>query len=208
MGRVVVTGIGIVAPGGIGKQAFWETLSTGTSVVELASLPHLDRFRSQMVAALPTWQPSDLTEQERARGNRHKEFALVAASEAWAESGLHRSHLDGSRIAVAAGTAIGSTTQLEQEYAVVSRGLTDFTVDPTLASAYLYHATSPASLSAEVAARFAITGPVLTISTGCTAGIDAIAHAFEWIGMVTPILLWRVLRKRVSARRTWHHSTR
>lgn len=181
MKRVVVTGMGIVAPGGRGKQAFWRTLSTGTSMSNVASLAHIEHFRSQMVAAVPDWNPVNLTEQERMRGNRHKEFALVAALDAWEESGLDLSHIDGSRLAVAAGTAIGSTTQLEQEYVTVSRGFTTYTVDPTLASPYLYHATSPASLSAEIAAKFQATGPVLTVSTGCTAGIDAIAQAFEWL---------------------------
>lgn len=183
MARVMITGIGVVAPGGVGREAFWETLTTGKSTANLAPLEHLEQFRSQVVAAVDDWNPASfgLTEEEAARTSRHTQFGLVAAIEALAESGLDLAQLDSTRIGVAAGTAIGSTLRLEQEYLVVSRQATEFTVDPSLASPFLYHAMSPTSLSAEVAAKFHVTGPVVTVSTGCTAGIDAVAHAFEWV---------------------------
>jgi len=183
MERVVITGIGVVAPGGIGKDAFWETLSTGKSTADLVQLDNRERFRSQVVAAIVDWDParSGLTEEEVSRTSRHTQFGLVAAQEACQDSNLHLADLDSTRIGVAAGTAIGSTLRLEQEYAIVSKQATEFNVDPALASSYLYHAMSPTSLSAEVAVKFHVQGPVVTISTGCTAGIDAIAHAFEWI---------------------------
>lgn len=183
MARVMITGIGVVASSGVGKETFWETLVTGKSTAAIVQLDNPERFRSQVVAAVPDWNPrnSGLTEEEVARTSRHTQFGLVAAAEAWAESGLDQINLETTRVGVAAGTAIGSTMRLEQEYAVVSKQATEFTVDPSLASPFLYHAMSPTSLSAEVAARYHIQGPVVTVSTGCTAGIDAIAHAFEWI---------------------------
>ena len=183
MARVVITGIGVVAPGGVGREAFWKTLVTGKSAAELAQIDQLERFRSQVVAAVSDWDPYqfDLTEEEVARTSRHTQFGLVAVAEALADSGLNLARLDTTRMGVAAGTAIGSTLRLEQEYLVVSKQATEFTVDPSLASPFLYHAMTPSSLSTEIAAKFSIEGPVVTISTGCTAGIDAIAHAFEWI---------------------------
>lgn len=183
MARVMITGIGVVAPGGIGREAFWKTLVTGQSTAELIQIEEPERFRSQVVAAVTDWHPSrsGLTEDEITRTSRHTQFGLVAAAEALLESSLDLSALDITRIGVAAGTAIGSTIRLEQEYFVVSKQATEFTVDPLLASPYLYHAMSPTSLSAEIAAKYRVEGPVVTISTGCTAGIDAVAHAFEWI---------------------------
>ena len=86
-----------------------------------------------------------------------------------------------SNLGVAAGTAIGSTIRLEQEYLAVSEQATQFTVDPSLATPYLYHAVTPSSLSAKLADKFHARGPVTTVSTGCTAGVDAIAQALEWI---------------------------
>lgn len=183
MKRVVITGIGVIAPGGTGREAFWETLKTGTSACALAEVDHRERFRSQVVGAVSDWVPltHGLTEDEVARLDKHIQFALCAAREAWADSDLEGAQLDPFRLGVAAGTAIGSTMRLEQEYLSVSKDATDYDVDPCLATPYLYQAVTPSSLSAEVAACFGVKGPVVTISSGCTAGIDAIAHAFEWI---------------------------
>ncbi len=183
METVMITGIGVVAPGGIGREAFWKTLVAGKSTADLAQIANLEQFRSQVVAAISDWDPYrfGLTEEEVARTSRHTQFGLVAVAEALLESGLDLTCLDLTRVGVAAGTAIGSTFRLEQEYAVVSKQATEFNVDPLLASPFLYHAMTPTSLSAEIAAHYRVQGPVVTISTGCTAGIDAIAHAFEWV---------------------------
>ncbi|QBD76898.1 beta-ketoacyl-[acyl-carrier-protein] synthase family protein [Ktedonosporobacter rubrisoli] len=183
MARVVITGIGVVAPGGIGKEVFWDTLVSGKSTSALACMDHIERFRSQMVAAVTDWMPDryGLTKEVIERTSRHTQFALVSAAEAWAESGLELERLDLTRLGVSAGTAIGSTTRLEEEYCVVSKGAIDYDVHPALASPYLYHAMTPTSLSAELAAGYRAKGPVVTVSTGCTAGLDAIAHAFEWV---------------------------
>lgn len=183
MRRVVITGIGVVAPGGAGREAFWETLCTGKSACHTAPVEHLERFRSQIAGAVTDWAllASELSVDEVERLDRHIQFALVAVAEAWRDSGLERPSLEDARLCVAAGTAIGSTIRLEQEYLVVSKQATEFLVDPSLATPYLYHAVTPSSLSAEIATKYGVTGPVVTVSSGCTAGVDAIAQAFEWI---------------------------
>lgn len=186
MARVMITGIGVVAPGGVGRDAFWRTLITGKSTSHSIQIDAPERFRSQVVAAISDWDPDryGFSAEEAARTSRHAQFGLVAAAEALSESGLDLAdpaRLDTRRVGIAVGTAIASTFRLEQEYMVVSEQATEFNVDPALASPYLYHAMTPTSLSAEIGARYQIQGPVVTISTGCTAGIDAVAHAFEWI---------------------------
>jgi 3-oxoacyl-(acyl-carrier-protein) synthase len=183
MKRVVVTGIGVVAPGGVGREAFWETLSSGKSACDTADLPNLEQFRSQMVGAVSDWNPLSygLSVEEIDAYDRHIQFALVAVAEALADSGLALEQEDGAQIGVAAGTAIGSTIRLEQEYLAVSHQATEFLVDPLLATPYLYHAVTPSSLSAVLAGKYGVRGLVSTVSTGCTAGVDAIAHAYEWL---------------------------
>ncbi|HZO74092.1 MAG TPA: beta-ketoacyl-[acyl-carrier-protein] synthase family protein [Ktedonobacteraceae bacterium] len=183
MRRVVITGIGVVAPGGTGREAFWETLATGKSACDMAQVEHLENFRSQVAGTVCDWQPLSygLTQDEVDQADRHIQFALVAVAEALADSKLKVEQFDATRLGVSAGTAIGSTIRLEQEYLAVSNQATEFIVDPDLATPYLYHAVTPSSLSSEIAAKYGVMGPVVTVSTGCTAGIDAVAHAFEWI---------------------------
>lgn len=183
MRRVVITGIGVVAPGGVGRETFWQTLVEGKSTADRLDIEGIERFRSQIACAVTDWEPRTcgLSEEEAERWDRHIQFGLVAAQEAWLDSGLLRKQLDPERCGVAAGTAISSTIRLEQEYLAVSRQATEFIVDPSLASPYLYHAVTPSSLSAAIASQFQLYGPVTTVSTGCTAGMDAVAQAFEWI---------------------------
>lgn len=179
----MITGIGVVAPGGVGRETFWNTLVGGTSTGDYVNIENIERFRSHIACAVRDWEPLTygLTEEEVAQWDRHIQFALAATQEAWADAGLTPSQIDTQRTGVSAGTAIGSTIRLEQEYLAVSKQATQFLVDPDLASPYLYHAVTPSSLSAAVADRFRVNGPVITVSTGCTAGIDAIAQAMEWI---------------------------
>ena len=181
--RVVVTGIGVVAPGGTGREAFWKTLIQGKSTADVAPVDHLERFRSKIAAAVDDWQPQRyaLVAEHFDQIDRHIQFALVAALEAYQDADLDSAAIASERIGVVAGTAIGSSSLLEQGYLVVSRQATEYNVDPNLAEAHLFDASNPSFLSAKLASVFHAKGPVLTVSSGCTAGMDAIAQAYEWI---------------------------
>ena len=54
---VVITGIGVVAPGGIGRETFWGTLISGKSACNRASLRDPERFRSQIAGEVTPWEP-------------------------------------------------------------------------------------------------------------------------------------------------------
>ncbi len=181
--RVVITGVGVVAPGGIGREAFWKTLVEGISTSDKLAIDQPERFRSQVAAAVSDWQPSryGISDEESKQLDLHIQFALVSAQEAWNDAGLEASQLVPHNVGVSVGTAIGSSALLEKEYFVVSKHATDFNTAPELAQPYLFDAFNPSYLSASIATHFRAKGPVETISSGCTAGIDAIAQAYEWI---------------------------
>src|SRR5579883_391365 len=116
MARAMITGIGIVAPGGVGRDAFWQTLIMGNSTSDSIQIDAPERFRSQVAAAVSDWDPNHFgfSEEEIARTSRHSQFGLVAAAEALSESCLDLAHLDTTRVGIAVGTAIASTFRLEQ----------------------------------------------------------------------------------------------
>ena len=178
--RVVVTGLGVVAPGGIGRKAFWELLTSGRTATRPISLFDPTGFRSR-IAAECDFDPESagLRPDEVARMDRYVQFAAVAADEAWrqAESAI----VDPWRLGVCMGSAVGGTTRLERDYAATSHAGREWLVDASLASPFLSRALSPASLAAEVADRVGACGPVRTVSTGCTAGLDAVGHAARLI---------------------------
>jgi minimal PKS ketosynthase (KS/KS alpha) len=181
--RVVVTGIGVVAPGGATRKAFWQQITDGRTATRRISLFDPAQFRSQLAAEVD-FDPlaAGLTRQEVFRNDRSVQFALVAADEAMADSGLV---LDGGfdqdRMAVCLGSAVGASTRLEDEYVVASDGGRNWLVDPEFASGFLHQAWVPSTMAAEVAYRFGAHGPAAVVSTGCTSGIDAIGQAYQLI---------------------------
>jgi minimal PKS ketosynthase (KS/KS alpha) len=186
--RVAVTGIGVVAPGGIGVKSFWELLTAGRTATRGISLFDAGAFRSRIAAECdfdPLAEGLSVVDTERL--DRHVQFGLVAAREAAEDAGLADAGLtdpglaDPWRTGVVMGTAVGSTTRLEDEYVVVSDRGRRWVVDSTAPDPYLYHALVPSTLAAEIAADQGAHGQVQTVSTGCTSGLDAVGYAFQLI---------------------------
>ncbi|MEU0969809.1 beta-ketoacyl synthase N-terminal-like domain-containing protein, partial [Streptomyces sp. NPDC005917] len=181
MKRVVITGMGVVAPGGVGAKAFWELLSGGRTATRDITLFDAAPFRSR-IAAEADFDPAEhgFAPVEAERLDRAAQFALVATREALADSGVHEA-LDPLRTGVSLGSAVGCTTGLDTEYAVVSDRGRDWTVDHTRAVAHLFDYFVPSSLAAEVARTAGAQGPVSLVPNGCTSGLDAIGYAAELI---------------------------
>ncbi|MET9608579.1 beta-ketoacyl-[acyl-carrier-protein] synthase family protein [Streptomyces sp. NPDC006512] len=180
--RVVITGIGVVAPGGVGTKNYWSHLTSGRTATRSVTLFDASQFRSR-IAAEADFDPLDhgFTPQEAARLDRAAQFALVSADEALRDSGLDTGLLDPTRTGVTLGSAVGCTTGLDTEYDAVSGGGSTWQVDHTLAVSHLFDYFVPSSLAAEVAWRVGAQGPVSLVSTGCTSGLDSIGHAVELI---------------------------
>ncbi|MFE2720602.1 beta-ketoacyl-[acyl-carrier-protein] synthase family protein [Streptomyces mirabilis] len=179
--RVVITGIGVVAPGAVGVKAFWEQLTAGRTATRTISLFDASSFRSRIAAEVdfdPARHGFDAAEAERL--DRAAQFALVSVREAVADAGLDGG-LDPLRTGVALGSAVGCTTGLDTQYNVVSEGGSDWYVDHSRAVEHLFDYFVPSSMAAEVAWSTGAQGPVALISTGCTSGLDSLGHAVELI---------------------------
>ncbi|WP_333768855.1 beta-ketoacyl-[acyl-carrier-protein] synthase family protein [Streptomyces sp. IBSBF 2435] len=180
--RVAVTGIGVVAPGGVGVPAFWDLLTSGRTATRGITRFDASAFRSR-IAAECDFDPAacGLDRGQLARADRYVQFAMAAADEALHDAGLDPRAEDPWRIGVSLGTAVGGTTRLEQDYALVSAGGDRWDVDHRPAAPHLHRAFTPSALSAEVAEQVGAHGPVQTVSTGCTSGLDAVGYAFQGI---------------------------
>ncbi|MFB7380865.1 beta-ketoacyl-[acyl-carrier-protein] synthase family protein [Kitasatospora purpeofusca] len=180
--RVAVTGIGVVAPGGVGVPAFWDLLTAGRTATRGITLFDPAGFRSR-IAAECDFDPAahGLGPDEVQRADRYVQFAMVAADEAISDAGLDLAAEDPWRIGVSLGTAVGGTTRLEHDYALVSAGGARWDVDHRLAEPQLHRAFAPSTLASAVAERTGAHGPVQTVSTGCTSGLDAIGYAFQTV---------------------------
>ncbi|WP_028476867.1 beta-ketoacyl synthase [Nocardia sp. CNY236] len=180
--QVVVTGIGVLAPGGIGKRAFWDLLLAGRTATRGVTFFDASSFRSQVAGEID-FVPAEhgLGVQEIRRMDRAAQLAVAAAREAIGDAGLDTGALDPHRLGVTVGSAVGATTGLDQEYRVVSDDGRLHLVDHEYAVPHLYNYFVPSSFATEVAWLVGAQGPTSVISTGCTSGIDSVAHAVELI---------------------------
>jgi minimal PKS ketosynthase (KS/KS alpha) len=203
--RTAVTGIGVVAPGGVTRDAFWDNIIAGKTATRNISFFDPAGFRSQ-IAAEADFDPraAGLDEFEIRRQDRYVQFAVAAAMEAVQDAGLaldqdrdsSRSRsmpmnrdqsasimledVDRDRVATILGSAVGGTMQLEDGYVAVSNSGKEWLVDPAYSSPFLYLGLVPSSLASEVALKFRAHGPAVVISTGCTSGIDALGYG-HWM---------------------------
>ena len=160
--RIAITGYGVVAPCGIGKEAFWNGLIgpgfTGLRSIELQDWDPLPYFDS----------PKDAR-----RSDRCEQFALAAAGEALAQSGTLP--YDSSRIGTIFGTGIGGLRTLEEQVIVrFEKG--ERRVSPFLVPMMMSNASGAA-----ISMRYGFQGPAETVCTACAASTHAIGNAARLI---------------------------
>ncbi|MCW3028001.1 MAG: beta-ACP synthase [Solirubrobacterales bacterium] len=180
--RTAVTGIGIVAPGGVTRESFWDEVTSGRTATRRITFFDASGFRSQIAAEADfDALAAGLDEHEKRRQDRYVQFATAAAIEATTDSALDLDAIDHDRMGVCLGTAVGGTMVLEDGYVAVSNHGRDWLVDPEYTPPFLYQGLIPSSLASELALKFAAHGPAVVVSTGCTSGIDAIGYGHQMI---------------------------
>ncbi|MFF3228289.1 beta-ketoacyl-[acyl-carrier-protein] synthase family protein [Nocardia suismassiliense] len=180
--RVVITGIGVRAPGGNGIKEFWNLLTEGRTATRRISFFDPSPYRSQVAAEAdfdPVWE--GLSQREIRRMDRATQFATVCARDAVAASGLNFESIDPQRVGVTLGSAVAAATSLEREYLVLSDSGRNWLVDYEWLSPHMFDYLAPSVMPAEVAWTVGAEGPVSLVSNGCTSGLDSVGHACQLI---------------------------
>ncbi len=174
--RVVVTGMGVVTPLGIGVDAFWNGLAEGRSGVGPITLCDPGASPCRIAAEVPGFEPRDYLEAKEARRlSRASQFAVAAARMALGDSGLVVD--DENRREVGALIANGSSSPPDTEAAarvLFERGFSR--VNPFYITASL-----PNMPSCQVAIQLGLLGYNTAIATACAASSQAIGEAAEVI---------------------------
>ena len=180
--RVVVTGVGIISPNGIGKEACWQNMINGVSAIKRVTEFDVAMFNTKIAAQVRDFDPLKLglTKGEAIRMDRYVQFALVAARMALEDSGLDLKRVSRERMGVSLANAICGTKYMEEEFALVTEN-GQKPIDPTIVRPDLYDASMFNTPSSEIAAQYGLQGICNTISTGCTAGTDAVGFSLEAI---------------------------
>src|SRR6478736_3060214 len=159
--RVAVVGVGVVAPCGIGRDAFWDGLSRPAHgaqrlVEDFDPLPHFANPK------------------EARRADRFTQFALAAAAEAWAQAGAPDGHT-GPRAGSWISSGIGGIASLEEQIRVeIERG-------PRRVSPFLVPMMMANSAGASISMRYGLQGPCENTVTACAAGTQSIGNGARLI---------------------------
>ena len=180
--RVVVTGIGVISPNGIGKDAVWQAMVSGASGVKLVDHFDVTLFNTSIAAEVRNFDPFKLglSHSEAVRMDRYVQFAVVAADMAIRDSKLDLSRENTERAGVCLANAICGTKYMEEEFALVTDSGKN-PIDPAKVRPDLYDAAMFNTPSIEISARLGLQGMCSTLSTGCTAGTDSVGYALEAI---------------------------
>ena len=180
--RVVVTGIGVISPNGIGKDNVYNAMISGKSAVRLVDGFDVSTFNTRIAAEVRDFDPFvfGLTHDEAVRMDRYVQFAVVAADMAIKDSNLNFNKEDPGRIAVSLANAICGTKYMEEEFSLVTDSGRN-PINPKLVRPDLYDAAMFNTPSIEISARYGLRGTCNTISTGCTAGTDSLGFCLEAI---------------------------
>jgi len=178
--RVVVTGIGVISPNGIGKKNAWEGFSSGKSGVRLVDGFDVSVFNTKIAAEVRDFDPFKLglTHEEVMRMDRYVQFGLAAGKMAVEDSKLDFSKEDPERIGVCLANAICGTKYMEEEFALVTENGKQ-PINPALVRPDLYDAAMFNTPSIEISSFYGLKGNCSTISTGCTAGTDSLGFGLE-----------------------------
>ncbi len=115
--RVVITGMGVVAPNGIGIESFWDSLVHGRSGVR--KITHFDAssYPCQIAGIVPDFDPINyLAPKSAKRLSRFAQFAFAASQMAVEDSNIDFSREDPYRMGVYVGTAIGGGDVIETQH--------------------------------------------------------------------------------------------
>jgi len=180
--RVVITGLGVVSPVGIGKEEFYRNLISGKSAVKKVENFDVSLFNSKIAAQVENFNPEDfgLSKKEAERMDRYVQFAIACAKQAIEDAKLDCSDIDRLRCGVVLANAICGTRYMEEEFLLV----TDWgknPIDPRKGRPFLYDAAMFNTPSSEIAALYKLQGINTTVSTGCTAGSDSLGFAYKLI---------------------------
>jgi 3-oxoacyl-[acyl-carrier-protein] synthase II len=174
--RVVITGMGVVAPNGIGIDNFWDSLVHGRSAIR--KITHFDAssYPCQIAGEVPDFDPTDYMDPKTAkRLGRFAQFALAASQMAVEDSGIDFSKEEPYRTGVYVGTAMGGEDVNEIQHTIfLEKGFKR--ISPMTVVSCSTH-----SASAIISCFFGLKGTNTTVAAGCNSGLDATFLAFNAI---------------------------
>lgn len=174
--RVVITGIGLVTPLGIGTQKSWEALLAGKSGIGPISRFDVSRYSTRIAGEVKNFDPLNFIDKKEARKmDLFIQFGLAAAQLAVEDSGINPGALEGDRVGVYVGSGIGGIGLIEETHKVLlEKG-------PERVSPFFLVSSIINEAAGQISIRYRAKGPNSATATACTTSTHAIGDSFRLI---------------------------
>lgn len=176
MKRVVITGLGVISPIGIGKETFWRALEEGKNGVRRIESFDTTDYAVKIAAEVPDFDPlAYMTRKDAKRTDRVIQFALAASQLAVDDAKLDTTSIDPWKFGVYVGSAQGGFSTVCDSFNTL------ITKSPRFVSPFGIPMMINNMSSADVAIRFGAKGPNMSVVTACATSINAIGEAWHAI---------------------------
>ena len=176
MERVVITGIGLVTPVGIGTREAWQAMLAGQNGIGPITLFDSSEFRVRIAGEVKGWEPTRWIERKKLKEmDRFTELALGAAAMAASDAKLELAEAERSRAGCFVGVGIGGLFTLEKTKETL------MTKGPTKVSPYSIPGIIANLAAGQVSIAHGLLGPSYCTTSACSSGAHAIGEASEWI---------------------------
>ena len=172
--RVVITGVGLVTPVGVGTEESWDAVCSGKSGIGPITRFDAGAYKTRIAGEVKGFDPLDFMDKKDARRMQpYIAYAVAAAKMALADAGLSIDSTNGYRVGVSSGCGLGGLHLLEAEAQKLGRE------GPKRISPFFI----PTIIGNMAAGMISITtgakGPNLSMATACAAGTHAVGEAFR-----------------------------
>lgn len=174
--RVVITGLGTVNPTGNSAAESWRAVREGRCGIGPITAFDTTGFKVKLAGEVKGFDPASVIDKREVKKlARFTQFALAAAAEAWADSGLDAAGADTARMGVIVSSGIGSLPTIEAEHLRgQQRGFEKV-------SPYFVPMAIANMAAAQIAIRFGLHGMCSCPVTACAGGSNAVGDAFHRI---------------------------
>ena len=174
--KIVVTGIGAVAPNGNNVIEFWESLKQGISGISPITYFNTDGHKVRIAGELKNFSADQIIDSKELRKlDPFSIYAIVATNEAMEMSGLNNQNFDYDRAGVVIGTGVGGIQTLEEQHSTIeNRGARR--VSPQFVPKMISNIAG-----GHLALRWSLRGPNQTVTSACASATDAIGIAMRLI---------------------------
>ena len=174
--EVVVTGIGVVTPLGVGSKPLWEGLLEGRSGAGPTQGFDASDMPVRIASEVKDFEATDfIPAKEAARTDRFVQFGIAAAGLAWDDARGSTTNWSTDRTGVIIGSGIGGLQTIESEHDALRNG------GPRRVSPFMVPKLMPNGAAAAVAMKFGLTGPNFAVTSACATGAHALGEAARQI---------------------------